>query len=219
MIRIGIAEDQALIRESLAIILGLEPDMAISWTAATGTEAVSSMVDIPTDLILMDLRMPDMDGVTAIRRIRALEMIPQPQIIVLTTFHQEEWLLDALNAGAAACLIKEVPPNLLITAIRTITGNNWDPSLWTVEWRKYAPEIQFRTRLAGSHSGEAQEVLTFRDLAVLRKICSGATNKEIAADLLLSEGTVKNYVSTLYAKLGARHRAEAIKVALDRGLY
>ncbi|WP_239618064.1 response regulator transcription factor [Cohnella mopanensis] len=217
MIRIGIAEDQALIRESLAIVLALEPDMEVAWTAATGTEAVALMERVPANLILMDLRMPDMDGVTAMRRIR--DMPPKPQMIVLTTFHHEEWLIDAMNAGATACFMKEIPPDLLITAIRSIVRQDWIPSLWASDWRKYAPEIQFRTRLAASHSNNAQETLTSRDIDILRKLCSGATNKEIAADLRLSEGTVKNYVSTLYAKLGVRHRAEAVKAASDRALY
>ncbi|WP_256760419.1 response regulator transcription factor [Cohnella sp. WQ 127256] len=214
MIQIGIAEDQALIRESLAIVLALESDFEISWTAETGVEAMVLTEQVAPDIILMDLRMPEMDGATAIRRIRRMKL--KSQMIVLTTFHHEEWLMDAIDAGAVACFMKEIPPDLLITAIRAIYHNNWDPDLWTKDWRRYAPEIQFRAHLGTNQTKDNQENLTSRDIDIWRKLCSGATNKEIAADLHLSEGTVKNYVSILYAKLGVRHRAEVVNLARDR---
>ena len=216
MIRIGIAEDQALIRESLAIVLGLEADLNVVWTAATGIEAVSFMEQTTADLVLMDLRMPDLDGASAIRRIRTRH--PQVRFIVLTTFQHEEWLMDAIDAGASVCLLKEVPPDLLVEAIRGITRGDWDPARWTSDWRKYAPEIQFRTRLSVSSPTGGVDALTSRELTILGKLCAGATNKEIASALHLSEGTVKNYVSELYAKLGVRHRAAAIRVARERAL-
>ncbi|OCT13556.1 hypothetical protein A8709_18355 [Paenibacillus pectinilyticus] len=219
MIHIGIAEDQALIRESLAIVLNLEYDLQVVWTATTGIEAIRRMEQTPADLILMDLRMPDMDGVAAIRRIR--DSHPNALSIVLTTFHQEEWLMEAIHAGAKACLMKEVPPDLLISAIRSIVSRRWQPAEWSSEWRKYAPDIQFRVRTVAATvpPGGEMETLTGRDVDILRKLCLGATNKEIASELNLGEGTVKNYVSNLYAKLGVRHRAEAVKQARERGLW
>jgi two-component system response regulator DesR len=214
MIRIGIAEDQALIRESLAIVLGLEPDMEVVWTAATGVNAVSQVDGHPVDIVLMDLRMPDMDGVTAIRRIVKLHV--RPRILVLTTFHHEEWLMEAIDAGAAACLLKEIPPPLLVTAIRQIVHGEWEPAAWTADWRSYAPQIQFRMRLSASRTDQDLDALTLREMEIVRRICSGDSNKEIAVGLHLSEGTVKNYVSAIYLKLGARHRAEAVRIARER---
>lgn len=219
MIRVGIAEDQALIRESLAIVLGLEADIEVSWTAVTGVETIANLKAAPVDVILMDLRMPEMDGVSAIRHIQKIEdIIPKPRVIVLTTFHHDEWLIDALNSGATACFLKEIPPRLLAQALRDIVAGEWHPSLWSEDWRKFVPEIQFSLRFKEKLTEPNSEYLTTRDLDILRKLCAGATNGEIAASLHLSEGTVKNYVSTLYSKLGVRHRAEAVKLAHDRGL-
>jgi Response regulator containing a CheY-like receiver domain and an HTH DNA-binding domain len=218
MIHIGIAEDQALIRESLAIVLNLEPDLEVVWTSSTGEEALALMEQKPADVVLMDLRLPGIDGVTTMRRMKSRPELPL--MIVLTTFHHEEWLIDAIHAGAAACFMKEVPPDLLITAIRELKAGSWHPPLWTPEWRKYAPEIQFRSRLSAGPAvpgKEPEEVLTTREVKIVQQLCAGATNKEIASELYLSEGTVKNYVSLIYAKLGARHRAEAIRLARERG--
>lgn len=223
MIRIGIAEDQALVRESLAVVLGLEPDATVGWTAATGAEAVQQATASPVDVLLMDLRLPDMDGVTAIRRIAPASH--GTRVAILTTFPHDEWLLEALQAGAVACFSKEVPPRLLMDAIRRIVGDRWDPAQWSPDWRRYAPEIQFRVRTgpsspaAGLGLAPSGETLTPREVELLRRLCAGATNGEIAANLSLSEGTVKNYVSQLYAKLGVRHRAEAIATARSRGLW
>lgn len=214
MITIGIAEDQALVRESLAIVLDLEPDLQVRWTAATGRIAMDTAQSDPVDVVLMDLRMPELDGVTAMKHLRALEV--QSTFIVLTTFHQDEWVLDALNAGAKAVFLKETPPALLVRAIRSILSDKWDVESWSTEWRNYAPQIQFQTKFTAYTEG-LDSTLTKRDLDVIRKICAGMTNLEIAESLHLSEGTVKNYVSSLYSKLGVRHRAEAIRIARERG--
>jgi two-component system, NarL family, response regulator DesR len=217
MIRIGIAEDQALVRESLAIVLGLEPDLRVCWTATNGAEAVECALQTEVDMILMDLRMPGMDGVAAMKHIR--QGNPAPYMVVLTTFHHDEWIVDALQAGADACFLKEIPPKLLVEAIRRIYSGQWTPSEWADDWRLYAPEIQFQSRVGHvAPGGLGQETLTTREIEVLRKLCDGLTNAEIAATMYLSEGTVKNYVSTLYDKLGVRHRAGAIRMARERGL-
>ncbi|MCY9666491.1 response regulator transcription factor [Paenibacillus alginolyticus] len=219
MIQIGIAEDQALIRESLAIVLGLESDIEVRWTAATGSEALSKLKESPVDIILMDLRMPQMEGVTAMKHIQKDErIIEKPTIIVLTTFHHDEWLIEALGSGAEACFLKEIPPHLLTRALREIIADEWNPALWGGDWRKYVPEIQFSIRRKENLIETGHEYLTTRDLDILRKLCAGATNGEIAAVLHLSEGTIKNYVSSLYGKLGVRHRAEAVKLAHEKGI-
>lgn len=213
MIRIGIAEDQTLVRESLAVVLGLQPDMTVSWTAATGAEAVRQAAETPVDVLLMDLRLPDFDGVTALRRINPSSS--GTLALVLTTFPHDEWLLEALQAGAEACFTKEVPPDLLVDAIRRLRNNRWNPQEWAPDWRRYAPEIQFQVR----GRAKVEDDLTAREVDMLRRICAGNTNAEIAVALHLTEGTVKNYVSQLYAKLGARHRAEAVAAARERGLW
>lgn len=214
--KIAIVEDQALVRESLAVVLGLEPDVTVAWTAATGTEAILLASGAPVDVLLMDLRLPDMDGVAALRRINPAQT--QTTALVLTTFPHDEWLLDALQAGAAACFSKEIPPRLLMDAIRRIVAGRFDPEEWSSQWRRFAPEIQFRLRPVQGHS-TAVDGLTSREVALLRQICAGATNGEIATHLHLTEGTVKNIVSQIYAKLGVRHRAEAVAAARDRGLW
>lgn len=217
MTRIGIVEDQALVRESLAVVLGLATDVTVPWTAGTGAEALQQAAAKPVDVLLVDLRLPDMDGVTLIRRLAPASS--GTVALVLTTFPHDEWLLDALQAGAAACFSKEVPPGLLLDAIRRIKAGNWRPEAWAPDWRRYAPEIQFRARRSGAPGDPTRSTLSPREVELLRQICGGATNGEIAAALSLSEGTVKNYVSQLYAKLGVRHRAEAVTAARERGLW
>lgn len=214
MIRIGIAEDQALIRESLAIVLNLQEDVRVLWTATNGSEAVKAVGEEQVDVILMDLRMPGMDGISAMRTIRTVQA--DVKMIVLTTFHHDEWMIDALNAGAVACFLKEIPPQLLMDAIRRLLTGSWDPGEWTPEWRKYAPEIQFQVH--GLVVDSTTQTLTVREVEVLRAMCRGRTNTEIATTMYLTEGTVKNYVSGIYQKLGVRHRTEAIHLARKRGL-
>jgi two-component system, NarL family, response regulator DesR len=214
MIRVGVAEDQALIRESLAIVLNLQEDVQVLWTAANGSEAVQAVNRAVVDVILMDLRMPIMDGVAAMQRIRT--QYPDVKMIALTTFHHDEWLIDALNAGATACFLKEIPPLLLVDAMRRLLAGTFEPDEWTPEWRKYAPDIQFQVR--SRDAKYASETLSARELEVLRAMCNGQTNAEIATMLYLTEGTVKNYVSAIYEKLGVRHRAEAIHTARKNGL-
>jgi two-component system response regulator DesR len=217
LITIGIAEDQALIRDCLAIVLNLEKDVEVRWTAETGLKALAKLKETPVEVVLMDLRMPEMDGVTAIQQIyKDPANHIKPIVIVLTTFHHDEWLVDALHAGAAACFLKEIPPQLLMVAIRDILSGHWNPAEWSADWRKFVPEIQFKTRM-NHKPEEGNDALTSREIDILRKLSAGLTNGEIAIGLHLSEGTVKNYVSALYAKLGVRHRAEAVKIARDRG--
>jgi two-component system response regulator DesR len=226
MICLGIAEDQALVRESLAIVLDLEEDLNIVWKVESGTQAVRVMRSHPVDVVLMDLRMPDMDGVTASKQI--FSQTESVHIIVLTTFDHDEWILDAIHAGVACCFLKEVPPKLLIEAIRLIYSGNFQPEHWTEDWRKYAPEIQFNAKLGTNNTLKQQSVhrpiklgqehFTHRDLEILRRMGQNMTNIEIAQALFLTEGTVKNYVSNLYQKMGVRNRSEAIRIAKDKGL-
>ncbi|WEG14775.1 response regulator transcription factor [Pullulanibacillus sp. KACC 23026] len=226
MITIGIAEDQALMRESLAIAKGLEADLEIAWKTETGRQTVDAIKENKVDVVLMDLRMPDMDGVTATKSIHS--MYPKTKVIVLTTFDHDEWILDAIHAGASLCLLKEVPPKQLLEAIRLIHSNQFLLSKWTDEWRKFAPEIQFKANLRDQNGWAAQtkqdkwsvdqETLTHRDLEILSRIGQNLTNVEIAQALFLTEGIVKNYISNLYLKIGVKNRAEAIRYCKQKGI-
>lgn len=223
MIKIGIAEDQALVRGSLAIVLALEQDMEVAWEAANGLQAVEHTEENRTDIVLMDLRMPELDGVAATKRISSLS--PNTKVIILTTFDHDEWILDAIHAGASFCFLKEIPPKLLIEAIRRIHCQQFNLNNWTVEWRRYAPEIQFKAklgRLSSNVSTESatigNEAFTKRELEILKRIGEGQSNLEIASALFLSEGTVKNYVSSLYSKIGVKNRNEAFRLAKKLGI-
>lgn len=211
MVTIGVAEDQALVRESLAIVLNLEADLKVIWTAGNGREAVDHAKQTPANVILMDLRMPELDGVSATREI--LMRQSSTKVIVLTTFHHDEWLIEALGAGATACFLKEIPPQMLISGLRMVDSGTWETKSLNNDWRQYVPDIQFPL------SEDARRtLLSAREIAVLRRICHGETNSEIADAMHLSHGTVKNYVSNLYAKLNARHRAEAVATAHRLGI-
>lgn len=223
MIKIGIAEDQALVRESLAIVLGLEQDMEVIWETANGMQAVKAMNEYKADVVLMDLRMPELDGVAATKQVTSFSS--DTKIVILTTFDHDEWILDAIHAGASFCFLKEIPPKLLIEAIRRIHHQQFNPDNWSAEWRRYAPEIQFKAkvgRLSGNVSTESatigNEILTQRELEILKRIGNGQSNPEIASSLFLSEGTVKNYVSSLYSKIGVKNRNEAIMLARRLGI-
>jgi two-component system, NarL family, response regulator DesR len=220
MIEIGIAEDQALVRESLSIVLGLQHDLKVAWEAATGLQAVRAMKECAADIVLMDLRMPELDGVAATKQISVLS--PKTKVIILTTFDHDEWILDAIQAGASFCFLKEIPPKLLIEAVRLIYQNQFHPDEWSTEWRRYAPEIQFQAKVGRYFQTQTatigNEVLTQRELELLKRIGDGQSNSEIAKAMFLTEGTVKNYVSSLYNKIGVKNRNEAIRLARKIGI-
>lgn len=223
MIKIGIAEDQALVRESLSIVLDLEKDLTVLWMAETGSDAIDAMQTSQVDLVLMDLRMPVLDGVVATKHITSKH--PATKVVILTTFDHDEWILDAIHAGASICFLKEIPPKLLIHAIRLIHTNEFQPDNWSPEWRRYAPEIQMRANfrsLSVNHVTKSSvignEVLNLRELELLKRIGEGQSNTEIAKAMFLSEGTVKNYVSNLYNKIGVSNRNEAIRLARKIGV-
>lgn len=212
MMRIGIAEDQALVRESLAIVLNLQEDVQVAWTADTGLEAVQFARESAVDVILMDLRMPELDGISAIRQIRLLQ--PMTKFVVLTTFDHDEWLMEALHAGAVACFLKEVPPAALVDGLRKIHAGTWRRDVLPAAAIQYVPDVQFQVQREDFSHG-----LTSQEVAVLRRLARGETNAEIADAMHLSRGTVKNYVSILYGKLGVRHRVEAVAAARRLGIW
>jgi len=212
-LRVVIADDQAMVRAGLALILESEADIQVVAECESGTQVAPAVRAHDPDLVLMDVRMPAMDGPEATRRLRALGA--RPPVLALTTFDDDVVLWDALTAGAAGFVLKDSPAEVLIAAVRAVaTGGVWlDP--------RVLPRVLDRARDSPSVSpaaSRALERLTPREFDVLRRMCRGANNTEIAAELRVGERTVKSHVSAIFAKLGARDRAAAIVAAYDAGL-
>jgi DNA-binding NarL/FixJ family response regulator len=211
-LRVVVADDQAMVRSGLSLVLGAEPDIAVVAQCADGAAAVVAAERFAPDLVLMDVRMPGTDGPTATRRLRGTP--GAPPVLALTTFDDDEVLWAALDAGAEGFVLKDSPAESLVLAVRAVAaGGSWiDP--------RVLPRVLARARGAagpGGH-GAALERLTPRETEVLTRMCRGATNGEIAAELLMGERTVKSHVSAILAKLGARDRIGAVVAALDAGL-
>ncbi len=214
-IRLLLVDDQALFREGLRILLSVHDDLDIAGEAGNGKEAVELAADLKPDVILMDLRMPVLDGVEATRLVR--QEHPQTAVIVLTTFDDDENVFEALRAGAAGYLLKDVSSEKLVEAIRAAArGESFlQPSV-------AAKVIAEFTRISGQPTRpEAQplvEPLSERELEILVIMASGATNREIAEQLYIAEGTVKNHVTNILSKLGARDRTQAVVKAQELGI-
>jgi DNA-binding NarL/FixJ family response regulator len=211
MIKILVADDQRLIREGIASLLDIQPDLTVIATASDGQEAVTRAVELTPDLILMDVRMPELSGVDATTAI--LRQLPNIRILMLTTFDDEEYVIDALRAGASGYLLKDLPAADLAQAIRLAHAgvHQFDPSVTG----RLISALSNRTTPAAS---EVDSRLTGREIEVLRLIAIGATNREIATRLVVSEGTVKNHVSSILSRLGLRDRTQAAIYAYDHRL-
>ncbi len=214
-IRVLLVDDQLLFREGLRSVLSLQPDLEIVGEAADGLEAVARAGDLKPHVILMDLRMPRLGGVEATRRIRAA--LPAPQVIVLTTFDDDEDVFDALRAGAVGYLLKDVSPERLTDAIRAAArGESFlQPSIAAkvlAEFNRLSPPRPSPARPT------LREPLTDRECQVLRQLAEGRSNKEIAGVLQLAEGTVKNHLSHIFGKLGVLDRTQAALLARELGL-
>ena len=209
-IRVAIVDDQTLIREGLASLLALVPDLTVVGKAADGREALALVAELSPDVVLMDVRMPGMNGVAATREIRA--RYPHTRVIVLTTFDNDEYVFESLRAGASGYLLKNADPDHLATAIRAVYAGDsiLDPAVTEKVIRRATHPEEEEPALT--------ERLTRREREVLRWMAEGATNAEIAARLCLAEGTVRNHVSRILGKLGARDRAHAVRLAVEWGL-
>lgn len=214
-IRILLVDDQALFREGLRTLLSVYDDLEIIGEANNGQEAIDFVTQDQPDVILMDLRMPVLDGVAATRQICA--DFPNCRIIVLTTFDDDEHIFDGLRAGAVGYLLKDVPSGKLVEAIRaTAAGQSFlQPSI-------AAKVVAEFTRIADVPPADPQaslvEPLSSRELEILELIATGASNKEIASKLYITEGTVKNHVTNILGKLGVRDRTQAAIKAKDMGI-
>ena len=211
MINVIICDDQAIIRDGLEMLLKLERDIEVVGLAQDGAEVVELAASSQPDLILMDLKMPGINGVEATRRIRAQH--PEIKVLVLTTYDDDEWLFDAIRAGASGYLLKDTPREKVLEAIRgTVHGQAFvDPAV-------AGKLLQQTASQQAKPATQITENLTSREEEVLRLMARGLSNNEIAAQLYLSEGTVRNHVSAIFAKLDVSDRTQAAIIAIRHGL-
>ena len=211
MIRVLLADDQALVRAGFRMILKAEPGIEVAGEAGDGVEAVALTRGLAPEVVLMDVRMPVMDGIEATRRI--VDADGAPRVLVLTTFDLDEYVYEALRAGASGFLLKDAPEEQLVAGIRIVAGGG---SL-------FAPAVTRRLieRFAGMHARtpppELAE-LTPREIEVLRLVARGLSNAEIAASLVVSEHTVKTHVAHVLGKLDLRDRVQAVVLAYEAGV-
>ncbi len=211
-IRVLVADDQSMVRAGLRMLLSGEADIDVVGEAANGREAVAQAARFHPDVVLMDIRMPELDGLEATRRILAAD--PSARVLVVTTFNLDEYVYEALRAGASGFVLKDDPPEQLIAAVRTIAGGEalLSPSVT----RRVIKEF---TRLHRQAVPKAVDTLTSRELDVFRLITRGLSNAEIGRQLFISDTTVKTHVTRLLQKLELRDRAQAIVLAYQSGLF
>jgi DNA-binding NarL/FixJ family response regulator len=214
MIRVLIADDQALLRGSFRVLLEQTPDLVVVGEAGTGAEAVELATRERPDVLLMDVRMPDLDGIEATRQICASAQTTSTRVLILTTFDLDEYVYGALRAGASGFLLKDAPPADLLTAIRVVAGG--DALLAPSVTRRLIAEF---ARLPTTPVPRRElEGVTDREREVLGLVARGLSNVEIAERLHLGLATVKTHIGRLLAKLPARDRAQLVMIAYDTGL-
>lgn len=211
MIRILICDDQAVVVDGLEMILGSDPELEVVATAQDGAEAILKVAETHPEIVLMDLKMPGMNGIQATREIR--QKFPQVKVLVLTTFSDDEWIFDAIRNGADGYLLKGTSRADLIRAVKgTASGlTHIDPGVGAKLFAHVA-------RTSVSEDTTVAEDLSERELEILKLLANGYTNAEIADRLFLSRGTVRNYVSAVLAKLGVEDRTQAALIAMRHGL-
>jgi DNA-binding NarL/FixJ family response regulator len=212
MIRVLLADDQSLVRAGFRMILKAEPDIEVVGESGDGRETVAKAERLDPDVVLMDIRMPGLDGIEATRRINATD--EPPRVLMLTTFDGDEYVYEALRAGASAFLLKDAPEHQLLSAIRVVAdgGSLFAPSVTRRLIERFSEQGRPGERPA------ALEELTPREEEVLKLIARGLANAEIAAELVVSEHTTKTHVTSLLRKLGLRNRVQAVVLAYECGL-
>jgi DNA-binding NarL/FixJ family response regulator len=217
-IRVAVVDDQALVRGGLSMLIASQPDMTVAVEASDGQEALDILTRTPVDVVLMDVRMPRVDGLEATRRLldgRA----DGPKVVMLTTFDLDEYVLAAIRVGASGFLLKDARPEQLLEAVRTVARGDAviAPSMTRRLLDHVAPLIAAEPA-AVSDAARLVATLTERERDVFLLIAAARSNAEIAADLFLSEATVKTHVAHILTKLGARDRVQAVVVAYEAGV-
>jgi DNA-binding NarL/FixJ family response regulator len=210
-----LVDDQALIRAGFRMILSAEDDIDVVGECADGTQAVDSVKRLKPDVVLMDIRMPELDGIEATRRIIRSDSDPLVRVLMLTTFDLDEYVYDALRAGASGFLLKDVPADQLVQGIRLVAAG--EALLAPSVTRRLIEEFSKGPR-AAQEKPAALDELTPRELEVFGLIARGMSNHEIAEELVVSETTVKTHVARVLMKLGVRDRVQAVVLAYESGL-
>jgi len=213
-IGILIADDQALVRAGFRMILEAEKDLRVLAEASDGAEAVEAARVHRPDIVLMDIRMPNLNGIEATRRILTAGKEP-PRVLILTTFDLDEYVFDALRAGASGFLLKDVPPEQLVSGIRLVAGGD---SLLSPPLTRRLIETFIRAHPRAVKPPPELEELTARELEILKLIARGLSNAEIAEQLVVSGTTVKTHVARVLSKLGLRDRVQAVVLAYETGV-
>jgi len=210
-IRVLVADDQSMVRAGFRMLLSREGDIEVVAEASNGNEAIDKAARFHPTVVLMDIRMPELDGLEATRQILAAD--PSARVLVLTTFDLDEYIYEALQAGASGFVLKDDPPEQLLAAIRTVAAGEalLSPSVTKRVIREF-------TRLPRPESPEGLEQLTEREREVLELIAQGRSNAEIGQELFISETTVKTHVTHVLQKLGLRDRVQAVVLAYQAGL-
>jgi DNA-binding NarL/FixJ family response regulator len=212
MIRVLLADDQSLVRAGFRMILRAEPDIDVVGEAADGREAIAKSATHRPDVVLMDVRMPELNGIEATRAIATGE--GAPRVVVLTTFDRDEYVYEALRSGASAFLLKDAPEHQLLSAIRVAADGG---SLFSPSVTRRLIE-QFAARGTSEPAPVELEELTTRELEVLRLVARGLSNAEISSELVVSEHTTKTHVASILQKLGLRNRVQAVVLAYESGV-
>lgn len=226
-IRIALVDDQQLVRAGFSMVIGSQPDMEVVVEAGDGAQALRLLASHPVDVVLMDVRMPSMDGLAATEQLTApgrgpagaelsAEGTTGPKVIILTTFDLDEYVLHAIRAGASGFLLKDAPPEELLEAIRTV--HRGDAVIAPSSTKRLIEHLATRLPAEQRTGSEVLDGLTDREREVLVLMAKGRSNQEVAAELYVAEATVKTHVGRVLAKLNARDRVQAVVIAYETGL-
>ncbi|MEV6948706.1 response regulator transcription factor [Streptomyces sp. NPDC051172] len=218
-IRVLVCEDQALVRAGFVTILSAQPDMEVVGEAVDGREAIRSALELKPDVVVMDIRMPLLDGIEATRSLAGPDSADPARILVVTTFNIDEYVYEALRAGASGFLLKDAPPPELINAVRVVARGEslLAPAVTRTLIGRFAERVR-PSAAPASPERERLKVLTPREHEVLLLLSEGLSNAEIATELVISHETVKTYVSRILTKLDLRDRVQAVVLAYRAGL-